>query len=213
VSFPQRYPLTWPTGWPRTSAGARRTTPFKTSRADANGFRRSGDLQLTDAIERMSTEMRRLGIGRDDWLISSNAELRIDGWPRSDRTEPTDPGVAVYFRRKGKDLVLACDSYRRLAGNLAAIAAHCEALRAIERYGVGSLDQAFAGYAALPAKGTTWRTTLGFEPDAYVTADDIDRAFKTKARDAHPDSRTGSHDAMASLSAARVEGLKELHAK
>lgn len=209
-AFPQRHPLTWPANWPRTAAAARKTAPFRSTRTTDN-YRRSVDLTTADAIGRLASEMRRLGVASDDWLISSNAELRIDGWPKSDR-EPADPGVAVYFRLKKQDRVLACDGYRRLAGNIAAIAAHIEALRAIERYGVGTLEQAFAGYAALPAKGTTWRTTLGFEPDARVTAADIDRAFRDRARGAHPDRQGGSHDAMASLTAARAEGLREVTA-
>ena len=108
--------------------------------------------------------------------------------------------------------MLACDTWTRLADNLAAVAAHVNALRAIERYGVGTVDQAFAGYDALPAKGATLRTTLGFAPDQTVTLDDVDAAFRSRAREAHPDAEKGSHDAMASLTAARIEAREELGA-
>jgi hypothetical protein len=123
-----------------------------------------------------------------------------------------DPAVAVYFRLHNADRVLACDAWTRVADNLAAVAAHVEAIRAIERYRVGTVDQAFAGYAALPPKGSTWRTTLGFTPDQIVTPEEVDRAFRERARDAHPDAGRGSHDAMASLTVARQEARAELGA-
>jgi len=83
----------------------------------------------------------------------------------------------------------------------------------VDRYGVGTLDQAFAGYAALPAKGSTWRTTLGFAPDERVSSDQIESAFRARARTAHPDIEGGSHDAMAALVTARQEGLAELRTR
>ena len=55
-------------------------------------------MQLT----RVMDELGRMGLGRDDVVISTNVETRLDGFPRSDRTEPADPGVAVYWQeRKG----------------------------------------------------------------------------------------------------------------
>jgi hypothetical protein len=118
----------------------------------------------------------------------------------------------VYFKLKGQDRVLACDVWTRVADNLTAIAHHIDAIRAIDRYGVGNLEQAFAGYTALPAKGQTWRTTLGFAPDQPVTREEVDAAFRERARSAHPDAEQGSHDAMASLTEARLEARKELGA-
>lgn len=167
---------------------------------------------MSDAIGRLAEELRRLGVHSDDWLISSNVRVRLDGMPRSDQGEPSDPGVAVYFRLKKQDRVLACDRWHRVADNLAAVAAHIECIRGIERYGVGSIEQAFAGYNALPAKGQTWRSTLGFAPDQAVTRDDIDRAFKMRARGAHPDSPGGSHDAMTALAEAKADALREISA-
>ena len=117
---------------------------------------------------------------------------------------------AEYFRLRGQDRCLACDKWNRVADNIAAIAQHIDALRRIDRYGVGTLEQAFAGYQGLPEKGSTWRTTLGFEPFQTVTADMIDAAFREKSKGAHPDQHGGSHDAMASLTQARVEGQKEI---
>jgi len=147
-----------------------------------------------------------MGVRENDWLVSSNLRLKLDGLPYSNQAAPSDPGVAVYFQLKGKDRVLACDTWDRVADNIAAVAAHVEALRAIERYGVGSVDQAFAGYAALPAKSETWRSTLGFGPDDIVTEARVLAAFRERARTAHPDAG-GTHEAMAALSVARDEAM------
>ena len=136
----------------------------------------------------------------------ANVETRLDGTMRGDRRPPDDPGAAVYFTLKARRLVLACDKWDRVADNLAAIAAHIDALRAQERYGVGTVEQAFSGYAKLPAPDDiTWRTVLGLGPlaDLQMTED----AFRRLSMQHHPD-RGGSHERMAALNAAIAEARK-----
>lgn len=210
----ERYPLSWPMGWKRTPAGQRQPARFHgtkrhySSAPGGSSWTQKEPLTHAQAVRRLTDELRRLGVVDGDWILSSNLRVRLDGLPYSDQRQPDDPGVAVYFRLSGKDRVLACDQWNRVAGNIAAVAAHIEALRAIERYGVGSVEQAFAGYAALPPKGGTWRSALGFAPDQAVTRDAIDKAFRERARTSHPDVG-GSHEAMAALTAARAEALAE----
>jgi hypothetical protein len=207
-----RYPLSWPSGWRRTPRHLRQSARFGrgerryTSDGQSSWISKR-PLSVADATSRLMTELHRLGVRDGDALLSTNVKVRLDGLPYSNQPEPDDMGVAVYFRLHEADRVLACDTWTRVADNLAAVAAHITAMRAIDRYGVGTLDQAFAGYVGLPAKGQTWRTTLGFPPDAPVTRDAIDQAFKARAREAHPDREGGSHDAMASLVGARDEAL------
>lgn len=208
-----RYPLTWPTGWKRTPYHARKRAAFHSTRkvesGDGASWRRKESLTVGDGLERIRGELRRLGAAYV--TISSNLRIREDGLPYANQAKQLDdPGVAVYFRLNNADRVLACDRWRSAAENLAAIAGHIAAVRAQDRYGVGTLDQAFAGYAALPAKGSTWRTTLGFAHDQVVTREEVDQAFRERSRSAHPDVQGGSHDAMASLSAAKVEAIEEL---
>jgi hypothetical protein len=215
----QRFPLAWPVGWKRTKASDRQRARFSSTRKSyvstgsmAGQYQRStGQLTLADALKRLQGELRRLGVYDGDWLLSTNVRLRLDGLPYSNDRPPEDPGAAVYFRLNTQDRVLACDQWDRVADNVGAIAAHIEAMRAIDRYGVGTLDQAFAGYAALPAKGDTWRSTLGFGPDDVVTADAVQRAFRDRARQAHPDVG-GSDQQMATLNAARDAALREVRA-
>lgn len=188
-----RYPLAWPTGWKRTVG--RQNASFGKKAAGEMKKR----LNLDDAVGRLQMEMDRLGAA-DGAVISTNLRLRLDGRPRGDQGEPTDPGVAVYFRLKKQDRVLACDRYYRVADNIAAIAAHIEALRAIERYGVGTLEQAFAGYASLPSAPDAWWLVLNLPQSA--TLDQIEARFRELARTAHPDVG-GSHHDMSRLTAAR----------
>ncbi len=201
----QRYPLSWPVGWKRTPSHARQRAPF--SRGGGSRFDAASQqsvalpkraLTVADAIQRLSVELARLGAS--DEILSTNVPVRLDGLPRSGQSEPADPGAAVYFKLKGKPRCLACDRWHRVADNIAAIAQHIDALRRIERYGVGTMEQAFAGYAQLQASPSDWWIVLEVSPDA--TTAQIDDAYRKLARSAHPDAG-GSHDQMARLNAAR----------
>jgi hypothetical protein len=156
------------------------------------------------AAEDVQDEVRRLG-GRD-LVISSNLRVRADGLPRSDQRKPDDPGVAVYFARGGKALVFACDKYDRPEHNLRAIAMHLDALRGMERWGVGTLDQAFAGYEALPENASVeaWWSVLGLaEPPR--TDVELKAAHREAVRRAHPDTG-GSQEAFVRVQRAFEEG-------
>jgi len=134
--------------------------------------------------------------------------------PLSSQPEPDDRGVAVYFKLKGKDRVLACDRYTTVADNIAAIAAHIECMRGVDRYGVGSLDQAFAGYDALPPPGAVakipCRKVFGLDEAVTPNRGELDRLYRQMAQQFHPDLQGGSHEAMAMLNTARDEALKEI---
>jgi hypothetical protein len=139
--FPfHKYPLSWPDGW-------RRTQYRKSGR-----FRSSDEYRSTvaDGLSRISSELGKLGVSEDDLLISTNIPTRLDGMPKSDQSEPTDPGVAVYWRTK-QDAPMQCmaiDAYSRVADNLCAIAATLDAMRAIERHGGAQIqERAFRGFA------------------------------------------------------------------
>jgi len=101
---------------------------------------------MDEAFQILCGEMERLGT--KSWLMSCNRARRRDGQPYSDRSQPADTGVAVYFDLKGRQVSLACDKWNRVEDNVWAIAKHVEALRGQERWGVGSIEQAFRGYMA-----------------------------------------------------------------
>jgi hypothetical protein len=194
----KRFPLEWPIGWKRTPPSARRDGRFK----------HGGQwITVIAATERLEAELDRLKAAAA--TLSTNVSLRLDGRPRSD-IRPTDPGVAIYFSFRGKATVLACDTYRDVAQNIAALAAHLDALRAIERYGVGTIEQALAGYRALPADtAANWRAVFGFPANRCPSPEELDTAFKTAARAHHPD-LGGSEIEMAHLNRARDYALAEL---
>jgi hypothetical protein len=194
----QAYPLQWPAGWPR--ARYRERASFGTT--GRNRYGNKDPLTINEALERLSNELDRLGARYV--TLSTNLELRLDGAPRSGQSEPSDPGAAVYFRLAGRDTVLACDKWDRAADNIAAIAKHIEALRGIDRWGVGTAAQAFAGYQALPSPEQWWQV-LGVSERADRT--EIAAAYRRLAGTAHPD-KGGSNSAMARLNAARDEGLR-----
>ena len=194
----EAYPLTWPQGWPRKNPHQRSRAKFSTS---------GRVLSVMDGIQRVLLELERLGVKRDDLVISTDIPTRLDGLPRSDRSV-ADPGVAVYWR-KGKDTrCMAIDRYDRVADNLAAIAATLEAMRAIERHGGAEiLDRAFTGFVALPAPVQWWQV-LGVAENA--TGEEIDAAWRRLAARHHPD-RGGDNAQMARINAARDQGHARGH--
>ena len=197
-------------GWKRTTPSRReRSASFtKTIRtAEQKKTTRVTGNEATDRLERQ-IEM----LGGEGATLSTNIRLRLDGRPDSRLEDPMDPGAAVYFRFKGKATVLACDRYVRVADNIAALAAHIDALRRIDRYGVGTIEQALAGYKALPADtAADWRSVFGLPKTGSVSPAYIDLEFKRLARIRHPD--FGGDDAgMAHLNRARDYALAELGA-
>jgi hypothetical protein len=204
-----RYPLAWPLGWVRTPHGSRRRSQFtQTIQSTApDAPKRVGQVSVYTATTRLEKNLELMGA--DGAVLSTNVSLRLDGRPRSEM-DPSDPGAAVYFRFKGRATVLACDRYIRVADNITAMAAHIDALRRIDRYGVGSLEQALAGYKALPADtAADWRSVFGFTTTETVTAETLQQRFRERAREAHPD-RGGSDVGMSHLNRARDFALAEL---
>lgn len=195
-----RYPLAWPAGWKRTTM--RRRAMFSKKRSSGYGY---DNLEVGDGLDRLLGELRRLGARNP--VISSNLQLNRDGSIRAGQAKMlADPGIAVYFRLNQQPRVLACDKWNSAADNMAAIAGHIEAIRTQERYGVGTLDQAFAGYAALPPVGGTqggdWRGELGIPVGALVTPDMVEDRYRQLLKERHPD-KGGSHDAVVRLNLAR----------
>ena len=193
------YPLSWPVAWKRTKRENIRRSRFGTYNKPPSTHK---------GTQTLLNELRLLGA--QDVIISTNLRLRNDGLPYSDQREPDDSGAAVYFNLDKKPRVLACDAWRTVGENLYAIAKHVEALRGQERWGVGTLDQAFTGYAALPAEtGTHWTTVLGL--DAAATRDDINakaRAIIMREK-LHPDVG-GDRAAYDKIIRARDDALLEL---
>lgn len=200
----QAYPLQWPQGRPRRAAHQRKDGRFHKTDWRTNTKR---SLTVTEAVARLLAEADR--IGARGVVISSNLEIRQDGLPRSGQRKPDDPGVCVYFHLAGKPRAMPCDTYHNVEDNIAAIAAHIEATRAIERHGVATVSEMFAGFVALPppsaAKKRNWWDVMEFA-GPHVTREKIEARFRELAKTRHPDTG-GSVEAMAELNQARKEAL------
>lgn len=177
--------LTWPVNKPR--AARRIGSPFKAP-------------EVTREEGRIRDELHRWRIAR--WMISRNHQRPFAG----------DPGVAVWWEDpKDRTLrVLACDRYDRIGCNAHAIYLTLYAMRALERWGAYTAEQAAEGARLMlppPVNdGPPWWKVLNVERSWPLAA--IEAVWKTKAEKAHPD-RGGSIDEMARLNAAMDEARKE----
>lgn len=213
----ERYPLSWPADWKRTAPHHRRAATFgkvDTPRRTAEGetfYSEKKRLSLDDAFGRIERALGLQGVEIDTVIVSTNLKLNMRGMPTGAGGEPSDPGVAVYWIRKGKAQAMAIDQYTRVADNLAAVAATLEAMRAIERHGGAQImERAFLGFAQLPASASRpWRLVLDLPHTRHVTVDIIDERFRELAKRHHPD-KGGDVDAFNELAQARTDALREL---
>lgn len=197
MTAPERqFPLAWPAGWKRTQ----------------NPQHLRFDTSPDRATRGLLAEIERLG-GRLP-VISSNAQYRNDGMPYARQGYISDAGVAIYFQRKGKPVVFACDTYAALHDNIHAITKTIEAMRSIERHGASDmLDRAFSGFTALPppivaGMKRPWREVMNYNIGVPTEAE-VTRIYRLLASAAHPD-KGGSDARVAELNAARDEALKEI---
>ena len=208
------YPLQWPADWPRTAPSALKPGKFGTVKKRNGQASGRADLTIAEATSRVLSELGRMGIDRQDVVISTNLTLRLDGLPRSGQAAPRDAGTAVYWHtRKGERRVMAIDQYYKVEENLAAIAATLDAMRAIERHGGAQiLDRAFTGFTALPAPAAarTWREVFGWSEHKTPIPGEIRARFRELASVRHPDRAGGSDAAMSELNVALVEAEREL---
>lgn len=193
----QAYPLDWPKGWPHT--------PSEKRRHNAQ-FQTTFDKARRDLLRELEL------LGASGVVISSWLPLNRDGSARADQARRSieDPGVAVYFLRKGKQMVMARDAFLTVHDNLRSIGLAIAALRALERHGGGALlERAFHGFVALPPPESRkpWWEVLGIprESEAFM----VEAAYRHRAKTAHPDAQ-GSTAAMEELNDARDAALREI---
>lgn len=212
------FPLAWPTGVPRRRLPER--APF------------GRDHTLASQIDEVYRQLRLMKA--DGAVVTSNLPRRADGTPRGDSTpRDNEHGVAIYWTtfamRAGARVrvphCMPCDRWDHIRHNMRAIALSLDAMRGLERWGAVSLEQAFAGFAALPPGDPAaarpapaelpWRDVLGVEgawvggaPAAAVLA-----YAKTRHRELakihHPD-RGGDTATAAAINRALEQAEAEL---
>jgi hypothetical protein len=203
----EAYPLAWPDGWPRTPAAEQKSShTFKRQQDTGRGFRMGEPWTFAAARDALYEELFKHTGGRP-FVLSSDFVLNSRGEPAGSRGRPADQGIAVYFRRGGRDYVMACDRYDKAEGNMRSLTLALEAMRQLERHGGGTMtERAFQGFVALPPPKSCWEV-LGLTSGA--TAADVQAAWRRRIGDVHPD-QGGSQAAAAELNAARDDALRRL---
>lgn len=192
----EAYPLYWPDGRPRRPGYNREAARFNATFARAR-----------DEVVRQV----QLLVGRytkSDLIVSTNIALRRDGLPLAGQRQPDDPGVAIYFTYRKKQVCFACDRWKKVEDNMHAIALTIDALRGINRWGTGDMvEAAFRGFEALPAPGKSmsWRDLFG--PD--TNASNLDVRYRYARSAAHPD-RGGSTEKFDAVQKAYEQACVEL---
>jgi hypothetical protein len=228
----EAYPLKWPAGVPRTKDP--QPSKFATTSRNEHGWRTSHNRTIFDASEELRRQLKLLKA--KNIVVSSNLPTREDGMPISkDTAAPRgDAAVAVYWsveqwRQKQWVQVphcMPCDRWNRLADNIYAVALSIEAMRGMDRWGAVSVEQAFAGFRALPSGSgdevipqqpmVDWRTILGGSWPEDLDAAEVLAIAKARHRKliatAHPDAG-GRSDHSAELNAAIEAAEQELKSR
>ena len=213
------FPLQWPEGFPRTMNADRMRSRF--------GVR--GQVSFSQARNEMLVELERLGAA--NVVLTSDLPVRNDGLPYASSRAGDDPGVSVWFvlpDSEGKlhERVFPCDKWKTHAENMTAIARTVEAMRGMDRWGVGQVVQrAFTGFAALPPGPTgtippvpakkPWREVLGMPVIVEGSVPKVVLLSLAKGlhreliKDAHPDAG-GEAAVAAELNVAMADAEAEL---
>lgn len=194
----QSFPLQWPEGWSRTPSYQRKAGP--------------NQMPAGRVRQLLMNELKLLGA--TDVVLSTDISVRRDGLPYAGQAAPKDPGVVLYFTRKGQDISLPCDRWRTMEANLRAIGLTVEAMRGIERWGTEQMvDRTFTGYAELPATATAiippraWYDVLQVHPDADPGI--IKAVWRRLIARYHPDNQvTGDAQSFAEVQAAYEESQR-----
>lgn len=196
----QAYPLQWPLNRPRAQS-RRRDAPFR-----KGAWSQRQRHTFNTVLQQVLKEIRLMG-GKDT-VVSSNLRLRKDGLPFSDQAQPADPGIAVYFTHKDRPICMACDYWAYVEDNMRAIALTLDAIRGMARWGAAEVEATFTGYAALPAPAPTalWSEVLGVE--RFCKWDDVEAAYREKAKVHHPD-RGGKPDDWYAIQTAYEQAKQE----
>jgi len=176
--------------WPGTlkSSHERRPSPFKSPFTDTRRL-------LLDEIDKLAgyTVVVQLAVDERD--------LRLDGELRAG-ARPQHPGVIVSFESKHGALSYATDEFdeptwRRGEGwhaNLRAIALGLQALRAVDRYGIGARGEQYVGWKAIGSGGISLGEKMSkdealrvFDDLAPGATTDLRSRYRAAVKLLHPD--------------------------
>jgi hypothetical protein len=193
------FPLCWPEGKPRA---ARR------QEGNPHGW----NATLAAAHQKIEDEMRRMGAR--GYVISMSPRHKFGS---------RDPGCAVWWNQKKLNQagqyelrVIACDAFDKAEVNLYAIGLTLDRMRAIERYGAYTSEQAFEGARQMlpPPPGseqTHWTKVLGMENGVGIGLSALDRLAIAERRYRQEMANAGADEkAMVRFNLAIAAARKEL---
>lgn len=196
----EAFPLCWPAGWPRTAGADKKNGGHAFKRPGG----RYGTVPWTFAAARDALVDEIWKHGPTSAVVSMNFQTGKNG-PIEGKRRPEDEGVAIYFQRKGRPYVMACDRYSDAEGNMRSLALALEALRQLERHGGGvMMERAYSGFTALPAPKRP-HEILGIA--ATASEAEIRAAWRRRIGEAHPD-QGGSEAEASEINAARDAMLR-----
>lgn len=169
--------LDWPDGYERTPASERDPYP--------HGFR----VSRADAFDNILEELRHMDAKNVRVETAAPHTKAEPHRPYHDR-DPEDPSVVVYAEYDGQQLAVPCDLWDNLRDNAQAIAKYLNAKRALERYGVATVESEFSTQALPSGNGAEAadppaHEVLGIAPDAPEAV--VRTAYQEAMKDAHPD--------------------------
>lgn len=175
------------------------------------GYRKAGfHAAYGKTLDLLEYEIRKIGSSVVIEMDISAADVRNDGWVRSN-VRPWTPGIALTFFGKDKrSYRFPCNTFASWQDNLRAIALALEALRTIDRYGVTAEHQQYTGFAQIEAPATIFSNE--FEAAIYIASvicwqkdyvlSNRSAAIRMAMRFTHPDRPEGSHEEFIRVQAA-----------
>lgn len=197
----EKYPLYWPTGYPRTKW-------IESSKFGNHSFAKARDTIFSELNLLLDYNERKTIV------LSTNLPLRLDGIPYANMAQPQDKGIAVYFQYKNESVVLCCDKWNKVEHNMWSVAQTINALRGIERWGVSDfLKRSFTGFNTLPPKQEKkeWWLVFKYQSKPGTASWDwegVQAQYKSLAKQYHPDVAGGSTELFQELNNAYEEATK-----
>lgn len=150
-----------------------------------------------------------LGRCMQQWGIRNwSAEANVPSSRMNSRSLQRDErAVTVHYEKGGHQVVLSLDTQISPAMNLRAIYLCLDAMRLIDKRGLGDIAGSAYMQLAAPASARDPYEVLGLRPGA--SKEDVEAMYRVRAKAAHPDGG-GSDEAMAELNAARDRVLAEV---
>lgn len=144
------------TRWPREQTVNREPTPFRgRERVYENGkswTRDTGPIGWDVTRLDLERELRALGVREAVvQLALTDRDIRVDGEIKAN-ARLAHPGVILTFTAVGNGaLTFACDKWTTWQANIRGVAKGLEALRLLDRYGITTTGEQYAGWKELPS--------------------------------------------------------------